>query len=176
MIKSSLLLTAMLCCLPAQTKAAQNELARSVVLNQSVEFTAALPSDEADFRTVSVRLGGKLLKQFAATRGGFLAVVATFDGYDGDYLLLRTSMGQGACAGGDLYALKFYTVGEQRVDQVAVEISPVLTTCLGESPPVKFDYDSKGELVISVSGYELKGDPWTRWTPERKVKAQKRRS
>ena len=103
-------------------------------------------------------------------------MVATFNGYDGDYLLLRTSMGQGACAGGDLYALKFYTFGEQRADQVAVNISPVLTTCLGEWPPVKFYYDSNGELILSVSGYELKGNSWTRWTPERRVKAPKQRT
>lgn len=149
---------------------AQDEVTRAIVLEQPVEFSTTVGEEAADFQTVSIKLRGKLLKQFAAPRGGFLTVVATFNGHDGDYLLLRTSMGQGACAGGDLYALKFYTFGERRKDQIGIEVSPVLTTCLGEWPPVKFTYSDKGILIINVSGYELRGEAWSRWVPERKPK------
>jgi hypothetical protein len=140
-----------------------------VVLGQTVEFTITRSNEAADFETVSVKSGGKLLKQFATSNGGFLNVVATFNGYDGEYLLLRTSMGQGACAGGNLFALKFSSVGDrQPPTQINVNVSPVLTTCLGEWPPVKFTYGPKGDLVITVSGYELRGDTLSRWVPERK--------
>ena len=155
---------------------AQSEVTRAVVLEETVEFSTAAGGEAADFDTVSIKLGGRLLKQFAASRGGFLTVVATFNGHDGDYLLLRTSMGQGACAGGDLYALKFYTFGEGLKDQIGVEVSPVLTACLGEWPPVKFTYSDKGILIINVSGYELREAAWSRWVPERKLKiANKKR-
>ena len=168
-----LIFVAIRCLMVTPTATAQNVSTRSIVLDQIVKFSTGLPRDQADFRTVSVIFGDRLLKQFATPRGDFLQVVATFNGYDGDYLLLRTSMGQGACAGGDLHALRFYTLGEQRHDEVGVQISPVLTTCLGEWPPVKFYYDSKGELIISVSGYSLKGQVWKRWTPEPKVKTSR---
>ncbi len=163
-------------CWLATTARGQDDVARAVVLGQTVEFTVARGNEAADFETVSIRAGGKLLKQFATPDGGFLIVVATFNGYDGDYLLLRTSMGQGACAGGNLYALKFSSVGDpQPPTQINVNVSPVLTTCLGEWPPVKFTYGAKGDLVISVSGYELRGDTWVRWLPERKPTAPKKR-
>jgi len=160
----------------AELVLAQDDVARAIVLGQPVEFTTTVGNEAADFQTVSVKIGSRLLKQFAASRSGFLTVVATFNGHDGDYLLLRTSMGQGACAGGDLYALKFYTDGEARQDQIGVAVSPVLTTCLGEWPPVKFTYGDRGDLIISVSGHELRGEVWSRWVPERKPKtASKKR-
>ncbi|HKP37684.1 MAG TPA: hypothetical protein VJT71_12580 [Pyrinomonadaceae bacterium] len=135
----------------------------------------ARSNEAADFETVSMRAGGKLLKQFATTDGSFLIVVATFNGYDGDYVMLRTSMGQGACAGGSLYALKFSSVGNQQpAKDITVNVSPVLTTCLGEFPPVRFTYGGKGELVINVSGYELRGGVWLRWVPERKSTAPRK--
>lgn len=150
---------------------AQNDAARAIILGENVECTISRSNEAADFETISVKVGGKLLKQFAVANGGFLNVVATFNGYDADYLLLRTSMGQGACAGGDLYALKFYTYGDEQPPKIGLQVSPVLTTCLGEWPPVKFTYGLKGDLVISVSGHELRGDAWSRWVPERKTTA-----
>jgi hypothetical protein len=159
-------------CSLGTTAHGQDDVARAVVLGQTVEFTMARSNEAADFETVSIRAGGKLLKQFATTDGSLLIVVATFNGYDSDYLLLRTSMGQGACAGGSLYALKFSSVGDQQPPTyITVNVSPVLTTCLGEFPPVKFTYGAKGDLVINVSGYELRGDVWLRWVPERKPTA-----
>jgi hypothetical protein len=170
----SRLVSALVLCLIATCAHAQNEVVRAVVLGQTVEFTMARSNEAADFETVSVRIGGKLLKQFATPYGSFLIVVATFNGYDGDYLLLRTSMGQGACAGGSLYGLKFSSIGDQQPPtRINVNVSPVLTTCLGEFPPVKFTYGAKGDLVISVSGYELRGDVWLRWVPERNRRLQK---
>jgi hypothetical protein len=172
----SRLVSALVLCLIATCAHAQNEVVRAVVLEQTVEFTMARSNEAADFETVSVRIGGKLLKQFATPDGSFLIVVATFNGYDGDYLLLRTSMGQGACAGGSLYVLKFSSIGDQQPPtRINVNVSPVLTTCLGEFPPVKFTYGAKGDLVISVSGYELRGDVWLRWVPERKPTPPKKR-
>jgi len=154
---------------------AQDDVARAIVLGEPVEFTTTIGNEAADFQTVSVKIGSRLLKQFAASSSGFLTVVATFNGHDGDYLLLRTSMGQGACAGGDLYALKFYTYGAARQDQIGVAVSPVLTTCLGEWPPVKFTYSDRGDLIISVSGHELRGEVWSRLVPERPKPASKKR-
>jgi hypothetical protein len=43
-----------------------------------------------------------------------------------------------------------------------------LTTCLGEFPWVKFEYDNPG-IVIRIAGYELK-IPWVSWTPETRPK------
>ncbi len=77
-------------------------------------------------------------------------------------------MGSGACAGGDLFALRFYTYG-QGGGQVGLEVSPKLTTCLSEYPWVMFEYDDQG-TVIRVAGHELKGSPWVRWTSESRPK------
>jgi hypothetical protein len=159
--------------IPSSLVLAQDDVARAVVLGQTVEFTMDRGDEAADFQTISVRLGGRLLRQFAAP-ASFLRVVATFNGDDGDYLLLKTSEGPGVCAGGDLYALKFYTYGEGQPNQIGVEVSPVLRTCLGEYPPVKFTYDNRG-LVISVSGHELRGEVWSRWVPERRPRTAGRR-
>ena len=41
---------------------------------------------------------------------------------------------------------------------------------LCEYPWVKFEYDDQG-TVIRIAGYELKGDPWVRWTSETKPKS-----
>lgn len=146
---------------------AQEGLERAFALGHLVEFSAGSVGEKADFEVVSVKLDGKLLKQFAGSVS-FLKVVATFNGPEGDYVLLRTSMGIGACAGGDLFALRFYTYG-QGDEQVEVEVSPKLTTCLSEYPWVKFEYDDQG-TVLRVAGHELKGSPWVRWTSESRPK------
>lgn len=153
---------------------AQEAAERAYALGHLVEFTAEDGGEKADFDVVSVKVGGELLRKFSASVS-YLKVIATFNGPEGDYMLLRTSMGSGACAGGDLYALKFYTYGQGDNERVGVEVSPKLTTCLSEYPWVKFEYDDLG-TVIRIAGYELK-DPWTRWTPEAKPKkaAVKRR-
>lgn len=138
-------------------------------LGRSVEFTSEDGGEKADFDVVSVKVEGGLLKKFSASVT-YLKVIATFSGPEGDYVLLRTSMGSGACAGGDLYALKFYTYGQGNNERVSVAVSPVLTTCLGEFPAVRFEYDHQANVVIGVAGYELKGNPWLRWVPEAKPK------
>jgi hypothetical protein len=147
---------------------AQEGAERAVALGRLVEFSAGSGGEKADFDVVSVKLDGKLLKQFAASVS-FLKVVATFNGPEGDYVLLRTSMGSGACAGGDLFALRFYASGQGGGEQVGLEVSPKLTACLSEYPWVKFEYDDQG-TVIRTAGYELKGPPLTKWTPERRPK------
>lgn len=143
---------------------AQEVSERAVVLGRLAEFSTASGGEKANFDVISVKLEGKLLKQFVASVT-FLKVVATFNGPEGDYVLLRMSMGSGACAGGDLYALRFYTFGQGAVEQVGLEVSPKLTTCLSEYPWVKFEYDDQG-TVIKIAEYELKGTPWIRWAPE----------
>lgn len=149
---------------------------RAYALGRLVEFTSEDGGEKADFDVVSVKVDGELLKKFSASVT-YLKVIATFNGPESDYVLLRTSMGNGACAGGDLYALKFYTYGQGNNEGVGLEVSPVLTTCLGEFPTVSFEYDNQANVVIGVAGYELKGDPWVRWVPQAKPKgsAPKRR-
>lgn len=148
---------------------AQDGAERAFALGRLVEFTSEDGGERADFDVVSMKVEGELLRKFSASVS-YLKVIATFNGPEGDYMLLRTSMGSGACAGGDLYALKFYTYGEGNSERVSVEISPKLTTCLSEFPWVKFEYDDQG-TVIRIAGYELKGNPWVRWTPEAKPKS-----
>ena len=53
--------------------------------------------------------------------------------------------------------------------KATVEISPKLTTYLSKYPWVKFEYSEQG-TVIRVAGYELKGNPWVKWTPEARPK------
>lgn len=147
---------------------AQEGIERAVALGRLVEFSAHSVGEKADFDVISVKLDGKLLKQFAASVS-FLKVVATFNGPEGDYVLLRTSMGSGACASGDLFALRFYTYGQGGGEQVGLEVSPKLTACLGEYPWVKFEYDDQG-TIIRTAGYELKGSALMKWTPEPRPK------
>lgn len=140
---------------------------RAYALGRLVEFTSEDGGEKADFDVVSVKVKGELLKKFSASVT-YLKVIATFNGPEGDYVLLRTSTGSGACAGGNLYALKFYTYGHGNNEGVGLEVSPLLTTCLGEFPVVRFEYDNRANVVIGVVGYELKGDPWVRWVPQAK--------
>jgi hypothetical protein len=147
---------------------AQDGAERAVALGRLVELSTGSGGEKADFDVISVKLDGKLLKQFAASVS-FLKVIATFNGPEGDYVLLRTCMGSGACAGGDLFALRFYTYGQGGGKQIGVEVSPKLTTCLSEYPWVKFEYDAQ-VTVIRTAGYELKGPPLIKWTPEPKPK------
>ena len=144
---------------------AQDAGERAYALGRLVEFTSENGGEKADFDVVSVKVEGELLKKFSASVT-YLKVIATFNGPESDYVLLRTSMGNGACAGGDLYALRFYTYGQANKEGVGLEVSPVLTTCLGEFPTVRFEYDDRADVVIGVAGYKLKGDPWVRWVPE----------
>jgi hypothetical protein len=148
---------------------AQDGGERAYALGRLVEFTSEDGGEKADFDVVSVKVEGELLKKFSASVT-YLKVIATFNGPESDYVLLRTSMGNGACAGGDLYALRFYTYGQANNEGVGLEVSPALTTCLGEFPTVRFEYDNQANVVIGIAGYELKGDPWVRWVPQAKQK------
>lgn len=151
------------CFVLAQSQSPQT--VKAVLLGDIVEFVA---NEEAPGVVLIKSASGQLLKRMRASDVRSLAVVATFNSYEGDFVLLRTSMGQGACAGGDLYSLRFQENETRRGQVSSVSVSPVLTTCLGEWPPVKFTYNSRGDLVISVSGYALRGPAWNRWTKEKR--------
>src|SRR5215213_1494027 len=87
---------------------AQEGAERAYALGRLVEFTSEDGGEKADFDVVSVKVEEELLKKFSASVT-YLKVIATFNGPEGDYVLLRTSMGSGACVGGDLYALNFFS-------------------------------------------------------------------
>src|ERR1041384_6935255 len=145
-----------------------NRPVHTVVLGQPVEIVPTKGSDAANFVTVSVTYGGKTLRQFAAEDVTFPQILASYGGdYTDNYLLYRTSMGNGACGGGSLYIIKFGYKSEGQSPQVDVTVSPVLTTCLGEFPSVKFDTAANEGFIISVSGYKINTEYMVRWESER---------
>lgn len=142
------------------------EVVRAVVLNEVVEIASLPRSDRDDFAAVELRMKGKVIKKFATDRPVFPEVVGTFKGFDTEYVLYRTSMGSGACAGGSLYVIKFDTGGS--LDSVKdVSISPVLTTCLGENPVFKVDDNNKGEMILDIAGYTINLESNNRWVEKK---------
>ncbi|HEY0545422.1 MAG TPA: hypothetical protein VGC91_08615 [Pyrinomonadaceae bacterium] len=147
----------------AQEGNAQEEIVKAVLLNHIVELVPKRENEKADFVTVSVLLDGKLIKQFAAQTVVFPNVVATYNGFDADYLLYRTFMGQGVCAGGELYVLRFYTFGEEPKAKIEVQISPALVDCLGENPWVEFTQGERGATIIKVNESKIDGKILAHW-------------
>jgi hypothetical protein len=138
-----------------------DDTVKAVLLDQTVELVPKRESDAADFTTINVLVDGKLLKQFAAQNVLAPNVVATFNGLDGDYLVYRTHSGNGACVSGDIYILKFSDSSPGQ--KINVTVSPALSGCMGENPPVSFDYDAKVNVIISLGADKINGDFLTRW-------------
>ncbi len=164
--------------------AQSQDTVKAILLERTVELVPKRESDAADFTTVNVIVDGKLLKQFAAQDVSLPNVVATFNGLDGDYLVYRTHSGQGACVSGTIYVLKFSdaTPGQR----IEVTVSPPLSGCLGENPPVSFDYDPKVKvgptsdfaIIISIGGDKIHSGFLNRWVraPKPTKKPARRRT
>jgi hypothetical protein len=138
-----------------------DDTVKAILLEHTVELVPKRENDAADFTTISVLVEGKLLKQFAAQNVSLPNVVATFNGLDADYLVYRTHSGQGACVSGDIYVLKFSESSPGQKTNVSV--SPALSGCLGENPPVSFDYDAKFNVIITLGVDKINGNFLTRW-------------
>ncbi|HMG71974.1 MAG TPA: hypothetical protein VK582_00620 [Pyrinomonadaceae bacterium] len=141
---------------------AQDERVRTTALNKIVEFLVSRGGEAADFSTISVYFDGKLMKQFPSSTAVFPNIVAMYNGFDGDYILYRTFMGNGGCAGGEIFVLKFYTYGA-RYENVGLLVSPALKGCLGENPPVEFSFDKKLQTVIRLSDKRIRGETLSQW-------------
>jgi hypothetical protein len=99
-------------------------------------------------------------------------ILATFSESDADYIVYRTFMGQGGCAGGEVFVLKFYRYGQ---GNIGVTVSPRVEACIGELPTVSFAF-GRSSYVISVSGYEIETDGLSRWKEPAPAGNRNRRS
>lgn len=138
---------------------------RAIVSKRTVELIPRQRTETADFVTVSIKVEGRLVKQFATRSVIYPYVVATIHGIDNDFILYRTFMGQGACAGGDLYVIRLSDAYQTNLEVV---VSPVLSGCLGEFQNISFTYDKEVHLQIAVGNSVLDGFYMSGWRSVKK--------
>lgn len=146
-----------------------------IIENKSVvEIVPEERDESSNFVKLNVKVNGRTVKSFAATDFTFPQVIGSFHGIvwnlgqnsDAEYVLYRTSMGNGACAGGTLYVLAFLE-DEQTNEFKDVHVSPALTTCLGEYPVFAFSY-SKAGTILDIAGHTLNLDKLDKWIEKKK--------
>ena len=124
-----------------------------------MEISASNQSEQE--RLITVKLDGHVLKQFKTRFGDWLDILASYTAGDAAYVVLRTNIGNGACGGtGGLYVLAFDESGVPPKEPLPVAVSPILDACLGDTPEVKFEVDSRGTEAITVNEYELRNNRW----------------
>jgi hypothetical protein len=121
---------------------------------------------------VTITINGKPAKTFKADLNLSSTIIASFNGIDASYLVWRSDTGNGACAGGHAYVMKFSRPGDQ--GDLRVAVSAPVADCLGEFPPVNFYYSGpKAALAIDVSGNIILPDlSLARWSKARGAKAK----
>jgi hypothetical protein len=102
-------------------------------------------------------------------------IIGTFQGIGADYVLYRTDIGSGACAGGSLYVIKF-AEDLQTGKLSGVTVSPVLTTCLGEYTIFGFRYNNEGQTILTVINHSINLDLMSGWIENKKTPVQKKKS
>lgn len=130
-----------------------------------------------DLTKLNIKVNGKLAKSFAATDFSFPQVIGSYHGItwdigqnaDAEYVFFRTSMGNGACAGGTLYVLAFLE-DEISEEHRNVKVSQALTTCLGEFPAFAI-FNTKTGTILDIAGHTLNLDKLDRWVEKKVVKA-----
>lgn len=145
---------------------AQNDTLKVIVLNQVVEFVPLDINEDAKFQVLQIETGGKILKKISVSRIVIPQIIGTFQDIDSQYAIYRTYMGNGACAGGDLYIIKFETKFDQSTLTEKItdtEVSPVLSGCLGEFPVYSITYNQKNDLILSVSEHSINLNYLNKW-------------
>ena len=146
----------------------QGNSVKVVIQNEVFELVPQVRDDSANFQIVEIKSKGKILKKISVGAVLFPQIVGTFNGFDASYLLYRTDMGQGACAGGSLYIIKF-NENSSTGELSFIEVSPVLTTCLGEYPIFSLTYTNNGVLTLIVAGHTMNLDLMDKWVENKKT-------
>jgi hypothetical protein len=126
-----------------------------------------------DLTKLNVKVNGKLAKSFAATDFISPQVIGSYHGFtwnigqnaDAEYVLFRTSMGNGVCAGGTLYVIAFLE-DELSGEYKNVHVSPSLTTCLGEFPAFAIR-NEKAATILDIADHTINLDKLDRWIKKR---------
>lgn len=173
-----LLFLLFLVALPTLTADAQSEMTTKLIIaNTSVIEISPDKTNPTykDLTKLNVTVNGKLAKSFSATDFTFPQVIGTYHGFtwnigqnaDVEYVLFRTSMGNGACAGGTLYVIAFLE-DEMSGEYKNVHVSQSLTTCLGEFPAFAIS-NTKTGTILDIAGYVLNLDKLDRWAEKKKI-------
>jgi hypothetical protein len=168
----------LLVALSAVPAGAQSDMTTKLIIaNTSVVEIAPDKTDQPfkDLTKLNVTVNGKLAKTFEATDFISPQVIGTYHGItwnigqnaDAEYVLFRTSMGNGACAGGTLYVIAFLE-DEVSGEYKNVHISQSLTACLGEYPAFAIIYTKAG-TKLDIAGHTLNLDKLDRWVEKEKV-------
>lgn len=146
----------------------QDNSVKVVIQNEVFELVPQDRDDSANFQIVEIKSRGKIIKKISIGSVLLPQIIGTFNGFDASYVLYRTDMGQGACAGGSLYVIKF-NENSSTGELSFIEVSPVLTTCLGEFPIFSLNYTNKGVLMLTVAGHTLNLDLMGKWVENKKT-------
>lgn len=153
----------------------QNKSIKVLALGEIVEIVPQGRDHNANFEVVNIIVSGKIVKKFSTNEVTFPQVIGTFSGYGGEYVLYRTSMGNGACAGGDLHVIKFrIDISTDKLSDIIV--SPVLTSCLGEYPVFSLTYNKEGEIILNISNHSINLDFMNQWVENKSVTKTKKKS
>jgi hypothetical protein len=156
----------------------QDEAVKVIVLNEVLEIVPEEREDSANFQVVNIKRNGKVIKKFSVGAAIFPQVVGTFHGFDSEFVLYRTDMGAGACAGGSLYIIKLstkYDNNSMKESITDISVSPVLTTCLGEFPFYSLSYTNKGVFMLAVAGHSMNLDLLDKWVENKKPVIKKKK-
>lgn len=112
-----LILTFITLTLAANVLGQSENVTKLIIQNKSAVEIAPDENDQPykDLTKIVVKVNGKLVKSFAASDFTFPQVIGTFNGItwnigqnaDVEYVLFRTSMGNGTCGGGHCMFLPF---------------------------------------------------------------------
>ena len=168
--------------LVASALAQNDRVIKLIIQNKSaIEIKADDRNESSNLVNIKISVNGRIVKSFAATDFTWPQVIGSFHGIvwnlgqnsDVEYILYRTSMGNGASAGGTLYVLAFLEDG-QTGEFKNVHISPALTTCLGEYPNFAFN-SSKAGTFLDIAGHMLNLDKFDKWIAKKAILPKKKK-
>jgi hypothetical protein len=143
-----------------------------------IEIVPEERDEMADFQVVNIKSNGEIIKKFSADATS-PTLEGMFKGSNAEYLLYRGFMGQGGCARGSLYVIKFHIEhnpppNKQIYRIAAIEVSPALNPCMGDGIIYSLFYSTKGEFTLTVAGHTMNLDLLDKWVEIKKQVVRKR--
>jgi hypothetical protein len=118
-----------------------------------------------DRRLLRVNVEGRTEKEFDIDPGIPKAkVIATYlDANEGDYIVLQTDKGMGACSPTTIYVLTINDLSAFTDKNTPIlQLSPYLNECMGDYPTVRFEINENagGSIGVSVFDHVLENNKW----------------
>jgi len=155
---------------------AQDESVKIVVLNEVLELAAEKRDENANFQVVNIKRDGRIIHKFSVDAAIHPTLEGIFRGGEAEYVLYRSYMGQGGCAAGSLYIIKFHIEENPRhsehIHRIGhIQVSPALTACMGDGPilfSLSFSGTRKEVFTLSAVGHTINLEQLDKWVEIKK--------